>query len=440
MPLNVFISHSHSDAEIAKAVRDLIDRTFETEVAVRVSSGSVGEGGIAAGEQWLNWITETVRSSPVALVLFTPGSLSRPWLMWEAGAVRGVGEALAEKRWIVPVFFRMGPTAVPSPLQNLNAVPGDEATGVARLLDTIEEQVANKHPGQRERRKTVVPEYLKAVDEALSGRPQPLTEDLVVEWCERIDDFHRTGRYADLGHLHRALLLAVAAGPKPGEAVLDVRLHRRLGELYLDRGQGPQAAEQFSLALKVVPRDIFLLHRLGMAQCESRSFAEAAATLDKILLLDAESVLVNPEIAGLKGRISRHRWVDGGDREDLRAARDAYRDAFDRNPDSLYLAVNVGELSLALDEREAGLAAFDRAIAIVDRQGDHGLWSLSTRALARAAHAEWDEVLPLLRTISAVPQVPRELESFRQALRRLARSVGDPSPEVAEWMDRPTAG
>src|SRR5437870_1197183 len=96
------------------------------------------------------------------------------------------------------------------------------------------------------------------IREALQNRPPALTEGGVQEWCERLDALRAAGRYSEVGHIHRALLLAFApAGNDAGLVPLDLRLHRRLGELYLDARKGREAVVQFNLALKLFAKDVF---------------------------------------------------------------------------------------------------------------------------------------------------------------------------------------
>src|SRR5687767_11942900 len=90
-PMKVFISHSTSDKPLVDALRALIRHTFVEPVEVAYSSASVSEGGISAGQDWLEWIGAQVQESRMTIVVLTPLSKARPWLMWEAGAVSGVG-------------------------------------------------------------------------------------------------------------------------------------------------------------------------------------------------------------------------------------------------------------------------------------------------------------------------------------------------------------
>ena len=83
--MRVFISHSSSDEPLVGALRRMISGAFNEQVDVSSSSAKVSEGGITAGQDWLGWIHNQVRTSTVTIVVLTPASKTRPWLMWEAG-------------------------------------------------------------------------------------------------------------------------------------------------------------------------------------------------------------------------------------------------------------------------------------------------------------------------------------------------------------------
>src|SRR5215212_1266654 len=93
----VFISHAHDDKALADAVRELFTGVFGNHVAIGYSSDRSSGGGIEAGSEWFPWILGQVRESDATIVMLTPASVGKPWLMWEAGAVSGVSLSLAEK-------------------------------------------------------------------------------------------------------------------------------------------------------------------------------------------------------------------------------------------------------------------------------------------------------------------------------------------------------
>ena len=73
----VFISHSHSDHDLAAAFRDAIRGIFG-QVEVAFSSDKEAGGGPQAGTSWLDWIYRQVQDCEEALLLLTPYSIQKP--------------------------------------------------------------------------------------------------------------------------------------------------------------------------------------------------------------------------------------------------------------------------------------------------------------------------------------------------------------------------
>lgn len=97
MNINVLISHSHKDQKIAKALSEIIYKT-ESKMSVWFSSDASGDGGIGAGEEWLDTIKKRLQSSDIIIALLTPTGLTRSWIYFESGF--GAGK---EKCGVIPV-------------------------------------------------------------------------------------------------------------------------------------------------------------------------------------------------------------------------------------------------------------------------------------------------------------------------------------------------
>src|SRR3954462_6314041 len=93
MAANVFISHTAADKDVADALGDAIDRLFRSQVTASYSTRR-GEGAIAAGENWFDWIGRQVRTSQVTVVLLSPNPVNKKWVLWETGAIYGAATAL----------------------------------------------------------------------------------------------------------------------------------------------------------------------------------------------------------------------------------------------------------------------------------------------------------------------------------------------------------
>ena len=101
----VFVSHSSIDKELVDALRELLTAAFSDEVEIKYSTASVAAGGIAAGQSWLEWIHHQIRDSDLTIALLTPLSRSNPWLIWEAGAVSGLGLSRGTGIPVVPLMY-----------------------------------------------------------------------------------------------------------------------------------------------------------------------------------------------------------------------------------------------------------------------------------------------------------------------------------------------
>ena len=135
--MKVFISHSSSDKPLVDALRKLIITSFVEPVEVVYSSASVAEGGISAGQDWLEWIRAQVQDSLMTVVLVTPLSKTKPWLMWEAGCVSGVGYERRTSLPVVPLLFSLRSDEVPSPLVARQTKSGSSASDLRDLLESI---------------------------------------------------------------------------------------------------------------------------------------------------------------------------------------------------------------------------------------------------------------------------------------------------------------
>jgi hypothetical protein len=115
----------------------LIKSAFSNEVEIIYSTASVAAGGIAAGQSWLEWIHQQIRDSDLAIALLTPLSRSQPWLMWEAGAVSGLGLSRGTPIPVVPLLYGIQQMEVPGPLGQLQTKCGTQKQDVFDLLESI---------------------------------------------------------------------------------------------------------------------------------------------------------------------------------------------------------------------------------------------------------------------------------------------------------------
>lgn len=430
----VFLSHSHTDKDVAGALRVLLESCLPGHVEVMASSASPGEGGVPSGGDWFDWIRRQVTDSGVTVVLLTPASLNKPWLMWEAGAVAGVSLAREHPTPIVPLLYRLSAELIPSPLRSRQAVLGEDGDSLRQMLETVRAMTKMPAASMASLARDAIPAYLAAVRQALADRPPSLTESCVQDWLDRITYFERTHRRSEIAQIHSALVNVFARGDNAFDTPLDVRLHRRLGDIYLFSKNAAEADRQYALALQLSPRDIFLLHKRGLALLERGDEPGAEAMLAQLVEVDPRAVRWSTEVAGMKGRLHWQRHLRSNDRRDLLAARDAYAEGLAGNPNSHYMADNVGQLSLLLGEPDAARVAFEAALAALAHTGDSGYWAVATRATALLGLGREAEGLQALAEVPRLQPEPAAMDSIRRGVRRLHTAMALPRERLDTWL------
>lgn len=429
----VFISHTNADSEIANALSDAIGGVFGDLLTTSYSTKQENDGGIKPGEEWFRWIVERVQAANIAVILLTPSSTQKPWVLWEAGAVYGAGIASgdANARKVRPLVFKLSGSQVPSPLAGIQGVNGDERSGIERFLgDLIDDFTPLMEKNQLVKASlklgTTIDPYLRRIQDALRDAPMLPTEAAVQEWCERLDKLADNNRVSEIGQIHDWLNVTFGRGHGGRRLPLDLRLHRRLGNAYLTARRPDQAAQEFALALEFAPRDIFLLRSLGLAYLDANRPDEAAKIVTRVEELDPKAFTHNAECAALKARLQRNN-------KDFEGAAETYRKALDNNPDSYYLADVLGQTLLQLGKMEEARGAYRRVVEIVDHLAERNIWTHA--ALVTASLVLGDEPLALrhLREIAKLRPGPDDLKRIEDGLERLQTSLKLDAADFERW-------
>jgi hypothetical protein len=303
----IFISHTHNDKPIADALAKLAGDLFGDRLSVNYSSKKELEGGIAPGEDWFRWIVAQVRQADVALILLTPASIQKPWVVWEAGAVAGAAFATStEQARVFPITYGIKSTDVPTPFANTQLLNGADAADMQKFVDELLARFGKDFgPKDWQRvglnKEKFVSDYLALVHPILLKLPLVVTEASVQEWLGRLDDLRREDRFSETEVMENWLDVAFGRDAQDKQRPLDLRIHRQLGELYGVAGRASDAARQFELARKLAPRDIFLLRRLGQAYLDLKD-TKVGGVLAEIEALDPTAFARNAENAALKAR------------------------------------------------------------------------------------------------------------------------------------------
>jgi TIR domain len=88
LPL-IFISHDHRDSRLAEGFARLLKAASGGVLEAFHSSDRKGEAGIGLGAEWYPEIMSNLDEAKDIVVLLTPNSLNRPWILYEAGVAKG---------------------------------------------------------------------------------------------------------------------------------------------------------------------------------------------------------------------------------------------------------------------------------------------------------------------------------------------------------------
>ena len=428
----IFISHTHGDHAVADALTALVQTLFGAHVGVSYSTKKELDGGrgIAPGEDWFRWIIDQVRDTDVAFILLTPASIQKPWVIWEAGAVAGaafatpkqVEDGKDEHARVVPIMFGVHSTDLPDVFARTQLLSGTDESDMMKLTDDLLGRFGDKLTRTEvktfgARQAAAVTEYLAQVREVLLTLPHVVTEASIQEWLERLDEMKSNGRYSEAVVLENWLDVAFGRDNQDQQRPLDVRIHRRLGELYAAASEPERAARQFELARRLVPRDIFILRRLGKAYLDKKDLDAARTLMKRIEELDPTAFERNVENAALKARICRQS-------DDLAGARNVLETAFNNNPTSYYLGDLLGQTLVALGNVVQAKEVYARVQRIFRDVREQNVWTLATALTAAIVCEDNDAIERALQGLRAKKPTRGELQSIERGAADVIKQLG----------------
>jgi len=125
----VFISHTGAEAELAIALKEVIEAAFPGEIRVFVSSD---ERDLRPGDRWLHEIDDALVNAGALLVVCSPFAVTRPWIHFESGC------AWIRRVPVIPVChsgLKKGELA--PPLSTFQALALEEANFAHRLVKAL---------------------------------------------------------------------------------------------------------------------------------------------------------------------------------------------------------------------------------------------------------------------------------------------------------------
>jgi len=150
----LFVSHAHSDQELIAALKKLIDDVFAHHFDVFATSVVPIEGG----DHWRDEIRLNLDKADVVLVVITPQSIQKEWLLFEAGAA-WLDAALKQKK-LIPCRFKYDDFS--SPLSEFMGVDLLDLRSIETVLLSALSRVSGLRPSDRFQR-MAIEEFLNTI-------------------------------------------------------------------------------------------------------------------------------------------------------------------------------------------------------------------------------------------------------------------------------------
>ena len=424
---SIFVSHAHDDEPLAMALAKLFEKLFEGKIQpLNISSRRDNTGGgIDYGEDWFGWIVEQVRDADYVFIVLTPNSSMKPWVIWEAGAAAGAAMSGSEdmRRPLIPIVYGMEGRRSPGPLERLQVVKGDQRNSIDGLVEQFWKETKNEFTNDESaqfggRRSEAIDAYLTTIGEALPRLPIPITEAAIQEWISRLDRLRDERRQSEAKVLERWIDIAFGRNPTKGDPPLDLRVHRRLAELYQASGKSalPDAKRQLEYARTIAPRDILILRALGKVKLDDGDKDGCEEILEDIEEMDKEAFLKNPENAALKARYLRERGNTQGEI-------DVLQQAFGQMSTSHYIGDLLGQALLEADQGEEAKKVYISVLKTMSELVTDNVWSEATR-LTAALVCDQDEALTAaLERLDELRPDAGERESISGGIERVSNHM-----------------
>src|SRR5207244_363521 len=131
----------------------------------------------------------------------------------------------------------------------------------------------------------------------------------------------------------------------------------------------------------------------------------------------------NPECAALKGRWHR-------DQEQWQQAHDVYQKAYDKAPESYYLADLLGQMKLRLKRLDEAKQVYLAALDILNRLAEHNVWTRATATNAAIVAGDLTDARRHLEGLRELRPSPAQTESVLRGIKEVGIQVGINAEEV----------
>lgn len=135
---SIFLSHIGEERDLAGIFKRRIESSFLGLVDVFVSSDAES---IGLGSNWLDRVTQGLRSCQAMLLLCSPVSIHRPWINFEAGA--GWARAIE----VAPICHSgLRPVELPLPMSLLQGIEASDEAKIWQVFGMIARNLGSKEP------------------------------------------------------------------------------------------------------------------------------------------------------------------------------------------------------------------------------------------------------------------------------------------------------
>lgn len=142
----LFLSHIHEEQDLAVLIKEALEVEFAGFVDVFVSSDGTS---IPAGSNFLKRIEDGLVGCIGAIYLISPASVKRNWVNFELGAVWvrnaiNLRATLPEIPTLPVCHSGLTPNGLPAPLNNLNAIVGNQASQLEFAFRSLQAAVGGR--------------------------------------------------------------------------------------------------------------------------------------------------------------------------------------------------------------------------------------------------------------------------------------------------------
>ncbi len=435
----LFISHSAPDHAIAEALEKAINVLSEgCSEPITITYSSSASKGPEGGEEWRGWIEKQIVAATTVLVILSRESITRHWPIWEAAACRGV--ALQRKQEnkdpvtpkIIALSYGITNEECPDPFREEQIFSGESKEGMKEVFTQVLEFHKIDSSTMLDagiKMGKAFDSYIKKIQQSLLSTPSLVTEASVQDWLVRLDELIKDNRLPELIKYQDWMNIAFGLNSEATmQNQIDLRLHRRLGEYYLDQREFNHAKQQLRLARKSAPRDIYVLSRLTESLIKhmlkdknklsaDRFEAEVEELIDRIKTLDPDALYDNPDTAALAAKYQRLI------KNDPKEAIETYKKALKNNPDSYYLADVLGQTQIEINAVESAKKTYRNALEILDRIPDHSIWSLATKVTANLVLGHTLIAKETIQEIIKLEPTQNELASIKSGIQDICKKL-----------------